>query len=186
MPGVYFVWSEIVVSPDEHIAWSTLSSIYENVNFLAKLQRNEKNYTLTNIQIISTLGLIEYEDEKKNIFKKTPIRGGEIKQFINGGEALTLAGAGNSALAKSVFQNLVGEENYPLTNFPGYEETTIISPDGKLGIVMTTRFSPKTSSEILGFLPRPLSVYTVSKMNRYAYMYGVRFVLQEKEILALL
>ena len=181
MPGVYFVWSEIVVSPDEHIAWSTLSSIYENVNFLAKLQRNEKNYTLTNIQIISTLGLIEYEDEKKNIFKKTPIRGGEIKQFINGGEALTLAGAGNSALAKSVFQNLVGEENYPLTNFPGYEETTIISPDGKLGIVMTTRFSPKTSSEILGFLTRPLSVYTVSKMNRYAYMYGVAKVRSSRE-----
>ena len=182
LPGVYFVWSEIVVSPDEHIAWSTLSSIYENVNFLGKLQKNENNYTIINVQIISTLGLIEYEDEEKGIFKNTPVRGGEVKQFTNGGEALTLAGAGkDDALAKSVFQNLVGEENYPLTHFPGYEETTIISPDGQLGLVMTTRFSPKTSSEILGFLPRPLASYTVGKMNRYAYMYGVAKVRTERD-----
>lgn len=86
LPGVYFVWSEIVVSPDEHIAWSTLSSIYENVNFLGKLQKNENNYTIINVQIISTLGLIEYEDEEKGIFKNTPARGGEVKQFINGGD----------------------------------------------------------------------------------------------------
>lgn len=52
----------------------------------------------------------------------------------------------------------------------------IISPDGKLGLVMTTRFSPKTSSEILGYMPRPLSVYTVSSINRYAYFYGVQEV----------
>ena len=181
LPGVYFVWSEIVVSPDEHIAWSTLSTIYQNVNFLGKLNRNENNYTITNVQIISTIGLIEYEDEEKGIFKKTSIRGGEIKQFTNGGEALTLAGAGDSALAKSVFQNLVGEENYPLTNYPGYEETTIISPDGQLGLVMTTRFSPKTSCEILGILPRPLATYTAGIMNMYAYMYGVTKVRSERE-----
>ena len=181
LPGVYFVWSEIIVSPDEHIAWSTLSSIYENVNFLAKLVRNDDNFTMEKIQIISTLGLIEYEDEEKKILKKVPIRGGEIKQFTNGGEAVTLAGAGDSALAKSVFQNLVGPENYPLTHYPGYEETTIISPDGKLGLVMTTRFSPKTSSEILGYMPRPNAVYTPGKMNRYAYMYGVAKVRQSRE-----
>ena len=80
------------------------------------------------------------------------------------------------ALAKSVFQNLVGFENYPLTQFPGYEETTIISPDGKLGLLMTTRFSPKTSSEILGYMPRPLCVYPLKKMNRYVYFYGVQEV----------
>jgi len=80
------------------------------------------------------------------------------------------------ALAKSVFQNLVGFENYPLSLFPGYEETTIISPDGKLGLVMTTRFSPKTSSEILGYMPRPLCVYSLRKINRYVYFYGVQEV----------
>jgi hypothetical protein len=176
MLGVYFVWSEIIVSPDEHIGWSTLSLIYDDVNFIGQLVKKENNYIITNVQIISTLGFINYEDEEKGILKHDTIRGGEIKQFTNGGEAITLAGAGDSALAKSVFQNLVGEENYQITHFPGYEETTIISPDGKLGLVMTTRFSPKTSSEILGYMPRPLSVYTVSKMNRYAYFYGIQEV----------
>lgn len=85
-----------------------------------------------------------------------------------------MVGAGNSALAKSVFQNLIGEDYYPLTHFPGYEETTIISPDGKLGLVMTTRFSPKTSSEIICLLPRPMSVITVGNMNMFAYMYAVK------------
>ena len=46
---------------------------------------------------------------------------------------------------------------------------------------MTTRFSPKTSSEILGYMPRPLSVYTVSRMNMYAYLYGVQGVRNGKK-----
>ena len=161
-----------------------LSFIHDNVNFIGKLERNETNYIITNVQIISTLGFIEYEDKEKGILKHDTIRGGEIKQFVNGGEALTLAGSGDMALAKSVFQNLVGFENYPLSLFPGYEETTIISPDGKLGLVMTTRFSPKTSSEILGYMPRPLCVYSLRKINRYVYFYGVKkFVKLDQEIL---
>ena len=111
MPGIYMVWSEIIVSPDEYIAWSTLSKIYYNVNFLGKLVKNDNNYTIIDIQIISTLGFIQYEDKEKGILKHDTIRGGEVKQFTNGGEAITLAGAGDSALAKSVFQNLVGEDN---------------------------------------------------------------------------
>ena len=183
LPGVYYVWSEIIVSPDEHIAWSTLSFVYSNINFLGQLVKGEENYTITNVQIISTLGLIEYEDKEKGIFKDGELRGGEVKQFTNGGEAITLAGAGasDSPLAKSVFQSLVTEENYPLTHFPGYEETTIISPDGKLGLTMTTRFSEKTSSMILGYMPRPLSLYTASNMNRYAYFYGVQEVRKNRE-----
>ena len=180
LAGVYMVWSEIIISPDEHIGWSTLSTVYENVNFIAKLQKNDANYTMTNVQIISTLGFIEFEDENKGIIKKTEMKGGEIKQFINGGEALTLAGAGKEGLAKSVFQDLITDTHYQITHSPGYEETTIISPDGKLGLVMTTRFSPKTSSEILGIMPRPYSAYTLSKMNRYAYVYGITFVRRDR------
>ena len=185
LEGMYLIWSEIIVSPDEHIAWSTLSLVHDNVNFIGKLERNETNYIITNVQIISTLGFIEYEDKEKGIFKHDTLRGGEIKQFVNGGEALTLAGGSvDSALAKSVFQNLVGFENYPLSHFNGYEETTIISPDGKLGLVMTTRFSPKTSSEILGYMPRPLSVYTVSKMSMFVIiMEFKKFVNLGQEIL---
>ena len=173
MEGVTRVWSEIIISPDEHIGWSTLSDVYENVNFIAKLQKNNANYTMTNVQIISTIGLIEYEDKSKGIIKPTSIRGGEIKQFVNGGEALTLAGAGKQGLVKSVFQDLLTDDHYQITYYPGYEETTIISPDGKLGLVMTTRFSPKTSSEILGIMPRPFSSYTLSKMSMFVYIYGI-------------
>ena len=46
---------------------------------------------------------------------------------------------------------------------------------------MTTRFSPKTSCEILGILPRPLATYTAGIMNMYAYMYGVTKVRSERE-----
>ena len=183
MKGVYMVWSEIIVSPDEHIAWTTLSSVYNNINFIGQLVKGEENFTISKVQIISTLGLIDYEDEEQGIFKDGILRGGEIKQFTNGGEAITLAGAGSSdsTLAKSVFQSLVSEDNYPLTHFPGYEETTIISPDGKLGLTMTTRFSEKSSSKILGYMPRPLSVYAVGNMNRYAYFYGVQEVRKNRE-----
>ena len=181
LEGMYLIWSEIMVSPDEHIAWSTLSTIHDNVNFIGQLVKNEANYTITNVQIISTLGFIEYEDKEKGIFKHATIRGGEIKQFINGGEALTLAGSGDSALSRSVVQNLVDSDYYPLTHFRGYEETTIISPDGKLGFIMTTRFSPKTSSEILGYMPRPLSIHTPSKMSIFTYFYGVQEVRKNRE-----
>jgi hypothetical protein len=94
LPGVYFVWSEIIVSPDEHIAWSTLSSVYDDVNFLGKLVRNEDNYTISNVQIINTMGFVERDENDKELLKDVPIRGGEVKQFTNGGEAITLAGAG--------------------------------------------------------------------------------------------
>ena len=180
--GVYFLWSEIIISPDnEHIGWTTLSSVYDDVNFIARLNRNEENYTMTNVQIISTLGLLEFEDKKNRILKGVIIKGGEIKQFINGGEAITLAGAGKSGLAKSIFQDLMSDNIYAITQFPGYEETTIISPDGKLGLTMTTRFSPKTSSEILGYMPRPFSSYTICQMNRYTYLYGVGKVRESRK-----
>ena len=113
LEGIYSIWSEIVVSLDEHIAWSTLSFIQDNVNFIGKLERKETNYIITNAQIISTLGFIEYEDKEKRILKHNTIRGGEIKHFINGGETLTLAGSEDMTLVKSVLQNLVGFENYP-------------------------------------------------------------------------
>ena len=96
MEGVYMVWSEIIVSPDEHIGWTTLSSVYNNINFIGKLDKGEENFTISNVQIISTLGLIDYEDEEQEIFKDGILRGGEVKQFTSGGEAITLAGAGSS------------------------------------------------------------------------------------------
>ena len=102
--GIYFVWSEIAVLPDEFIAWSTLSMIHDNVNFIEKIERNETNYIITNVQIIITLWFIEYENKEKGILKHTILRGGEIKQFVNGGEDLTLAGSGDMALLNLFFK----------------------------------------------------------------------------------
>ena len=157
--------------------------VYDNINFLGQLVKGDENYTITNFQIISTLGLIEYEDKEKGIFKDGVLKGGEVKQFINGEEAITLAGSGysNSTLAKSMFQSLIDKENYPLTHFPGYEETTIISLDDKLGFTMTMRFSKKTSSFILGYMPQPLSVYALGKTNRFAYFYRIQEVRKNRE-----
>ncbi|WP_455616957.1 hypothetical protein [Eisenbergiella sp.] len=39
-----------------------------------------------------------------------------------------------------------------MTKTPGYDEATIFSPDNRLGIVMSTRFSPKTNSSYLGLI----------------------------------
>jgi len=63
---------------------------------------------------------------------------------------MMLAGSGSSGLAKSVFQDLKSAKIYPITQFSGYEETTIISPDGKLGIVMTTIFLLKQAVKFYG------------------------------------
>ena len=173
LPGMYLVWSEIIISPDlEHMSWSTLSTIYQDVNFVAKIHKNEKDYTLSNIQIISSINFAEIIDGNE-IPKLTALRGGEVKQFVNGGEAMILAGAGGSGLAKSIFQDLKTDIIYPITQFPGYEETTIVSPDGKLGLTMTTRFSLKTSSYILGIMPRPFSALVIGNMNMFTYMHGV-------------
>ena len=170
MPEIFLVWSEVIISQDlEHMGWSTLSSNLQDFNFIAKINKNENNYTLSNIQVVSSINFAEVEGTSI----LTALRGGEVKQFVNGGEAMTLAGSGSSGLAKSVFQELKSDKIYPISQFPGYEETTIISPDGKLGIVMTTRFSPKTSSEILGIMPRPFSALTTGNMNIFSYTHGV-------------
>ncbi|OHT13459.1 hypothetical protein TRFO_16318 [Tritrichomonas foetus] len=167
------LWSEIIISPDNKVmAWSTLHMIAGAINFIAEIERAEDKYVLNNVKIISDLAYYKV-DKDGYITVPSRIRGGEIKQFTAGGTKATLAGAGKQGLAKSVVQDLDGEEVVELSHEPGYDETTIISPDGKLGVVMSTRFSPKTSCAILGLLPRPLSTFTVMTMNRYVYSYAV-------------
>ena len=42
-----------------------------------------------------------------------------------------------------------------VTRTPGYDETTIFSPDERLGLTMTARFSEGTDLKILDLIPRP-------------------------------
>lgn len=70
-------------------------------------------------------------------------------------------------------QDLITGEVMSITNSPGYDETTIFSPDEKLGIVMSTRFSPKTNMAILGLIPRPYSWLVIDDLIMYVYRYAI-------------
>ena len=172
-PNLLYLWSEIIIAPDnEHYAWTTLHMTAGSINFIGKLVRGETNYTLDNLRIISDLAYLS-KDENDEIVIPNAIRGGEIKQFTDGGLKVTLAGASPSKIAKGVLQDLYSTDVTILSHNPSYEETTIISPDGKLGMSMSTRFSPKTSCAIINFLERPHYAYSALNFVRYMYAYGV-------------
>jgi hypothetical protein len=99
------------------------------------------------------------------------IRGGEVKQFVRGGTAISLVGAKNTVITDSVVQDLSSEELVQITKTPGYDETTIFSPDENLGIVMSSRASPKTDPAIFGLMPRP--GYALQGLIMCLYMYAV-------------
>jgi len=66
MPEILLVWTEVIISQDlEHIGWSTVSSNSQNINFIAKIIRNENNYTLSNIQFVSSINFSEIEGTGK-------------------------------------------------------------------------------------------------------------------------
>ena len=167
-------WSEMVVAPDNiHVAWTSLNKACGAINFLGKFKREENSYEIVDTKIISTIKFLEPDKSDPTILiPKTP-RGGEIKQFIEGGNALTLVGTLPDTFVKSVYQSLTSEEHYAFSHETGYDETSILSPDEKLGISMSTRFSPKTSMGILGLLPRPYSSLILSKIVESVYNYAV-------------
>ena len=173
-PNTYKTWSEMVVAPDMvHVAWTSLNSACGAVNFLGKFQRTENSYEIVDCKIISTINFVEKDpsDESKLITKK--IRGGEIKQFIEGGNALTLVGTQPDEFVKSVYQSLKENNTYTYSHEAGYDETSILSPDEKLGITMSTRFSPKTNMAIFGLMPRPHCSLVLAKIVESVYTYAV-------------
>lgn len=170
-PGLWMVWSENVVSPDnEYIAWSTLG--INHAVYLAKLRREEKCYELDNIRCVSRPGMIVEDPDQPGFFLEGPVRGGEVKQFIRGGLGLSFVGTGRGSGA-SMVQALDSEEVLTVTNTPCYDETTMFSPDEKLGVTMSTRFSPKTNCAVLGMIPRRGNMMTKSSAINMVYMYAV-------------
>ena len=134
----YKTWSEMVVAPDNiHVAWTSLNMACGAVNFLGKFKRTENSYEIEESKIISTINFVEPDPTDESILITKIPRGGEIKQFIEGGNALTL----------------VGTE--------------------KLGITMSTRFSPKTNMAIFGLMPRPHCSLVLSKIVESVYTYAV-------------
>ena len=178
----YKTWSEMVVAPDNvHVAWTSLNMACGAVNFLGKFKRTENSYEIIESKIISTIYFLEQDPTNTSVLiPKTP-RGGEIKQFIEGGNALTLVGTLPETFVKSVYQSLKTNEVYAFSHEPGYDETSILSPDEKLGIAMSTRFSPNTSMAILGLLPRPYGILTLSKITENVYTYSVTHVREKRK-----
>lgn len=171
MPGLWMVWSENVIAPDnEHIAWSSLGMIHGV--YVAKLRREAECYELDDIRCVSLPGMVTEDPEHPGCFLEGPVRGGEVKQFVRGGRGLSFVGTGRGSGA-SMLQALDSEEVLEVTKTPCYDETTMFSPDEKLGVVMSTRFSPKTNCAILGLVPRRGNMMTKSAVINMVYMYAV-------------
>ena len=95
-----------------------------------------------------------------------------MKQFVHGGSGISVAGAVRRDVPDSVVLHLADGSVEAITDAPGYDETTIFSPDERLGITMTTRFS-KADPAILGLVPRPFPDSLNMGLSMFAYTYAV-------------
>lgn len=174
-------WSEMLIAPDNvHVAWTTLFASYSAAMFTGKLLRQDQVYRITDVRIVSTLEPFREDPDHPGGVLPNPVRNGEVKQFVRGGAALSLVGAVSSDLADSVVQDLHSGELLQITRTPGYDETTIFSPDERLGIVMSSRFSSATDLGILGLLPKPYPASLNMGLNMHAYTYAVTGVRQRR------
>ena len=170
-PGIWMVWSENVISPDNMtIAWSTLGMIHGV--YLAKLRREKDCYELDDIRCVSGPGMLSPDPDHPGCFVEGPLRGGEVKQFIRGGLGLSYVGSGRGTGA-SMIQALDSEDVQEVTKTPCYDETAMFSPDEKLAAVMSTRFSPKTNFALIGLIPRRGNILTKSAIINIVYHYAV-------------
>ncbi|MGO4533500.1 hypothetical protein [Leifsonia sp. 2MCAF36] len=170
-------WSEIIVSQDdEHIAWTILRTDLSAVVALGRLHRGPDRYTIEDPAIISSPSLLTPDPRREGYYTTRPLLGGEVKQFVRGGSAIASVGDGGAALTDSVVQDLRTETIEAVTRTPGYDETTILSPDERLGIVMSARASPATDPTFLGLLPRPHGQLVTMELSWVIYLYVVEGV----------
>ncbi|MHA7986298.1 hypothetical protein ACX9R5_10870 [Rathayibacter sp. CAU 1779] len=173
-PLVSHHWSEIIVSPDDqHIAWTILRTDMTANVALGRLQRGPSGYTIEDPAIISSSDALLPDPDRPGYFTTRIMRGGEVKQFVRGGTAISSVGDGGRALTDSVIQDLLSDQVEPITRTPGYDETTILSPDERLGIVMTTRASEQTDLAFIGLLPRPHATLVTMNLSWVLYLYAV-------------
>jgi len=173
-PRTFKHWSEIIIAPDnEHICWTILRTDIGAAVGLGALKREADAYIIEKAQIISTMVHLEADKGNPGYLLQHPMRGGEVKQFVWGGRAISVVGAKDGAITDSVVQDLASGEITQITRTPGYDETTIFSPDERLGIVMSTRASKNTNPAILGLLPRPRGGLVTQGIIQHLYMYAV-------------
>lgn len=172
-PHIAHRWSEIIVGPDDRIAWTTLLADFSAVVLTGQLVREGEGYTIVDSRVVSTIDLAVPDPAHPDGVLPAMVRGGEVKQFVNGGTALSLAGMTGHDVPDSVVHHLGDGRMEPITSTPGYTETTIFSPDETLGIVMTTRFSGASDPAVLGLLPRPYPDSMKMNLSMLAYYYAV-------------
>lgn len=115
---------------------------------------DDEKYVMKNVQIISDTSFAFYDPSKPGYLRFPKfIHGGEIKQFTFDCHKVTFVDSTFCVLARSVLQDLNIDDVQPISHEPGYDETTIVSPDGKFGIVMTSRFSPRSNGQIFCLFP---------------------------------
>jgi len=175
-------WSEMVIAPDNrHVAWTTLFANFSAAVFTGTLQRQGDSYRITAPRIVSTREPFAADPRHADGVIPQPVRGGEVKQFVRGGTALSLVGAIRRDLPDSVTLDLASGGLQAVTDTPGYTETTIFSPDERLGLTMTTRFSAQTDPAILGLMPRPYPAALNMGLSMFAYTYAVTGVRSSRE-----
>ncbi|MFD1613283.1 hypothetical protein ACFSCW_15865 [Sphingomonas tabacisoli] len=167
-------WSEIVIAPDNrHMAWTTLFANYSAMVFLGELRRDGSRYVIDDPRIISTLDRFRNDPAHADGVLPRPLLGGEVKQFVHGGRALSVVGAAERDLPGSVVIHLDSGDREVITNPPGYTETTIFSPDERLGIVMSPRFAERTDLKLLSLMPRPYPDSLNMGLSMLAYTHSV-------------
>ena len=173
-PRITHHWSEIIIAPDNrHMSWTALRSDVGAAVMIGTLERQADHYTIEHIRIISSVRPCEPDPHRAGYVIPRLMRGGEVKQFVRGGKAISAVGAKTGSTTNSVIQYLDSEEMEQITFTPGYDETTILSPDERLGIVMTSRFSKKTDPAIFGLMPRPYGMLTSMGITWALYTYSI-------------
>lgn len=174
-------WSEMIVAPDnKSIAWTTLYNNGRAAVFTAELRKQGAGYIAANPLIVSTLDAFPKDPNHADGVQPQPIRGGEVKQFVRGGAAISVAGGTKRDIADSVVHHLGSGRMEVITQTAGYDETTIFSPDERLGVVMSARFSERSDPAILALMPRPYPDSLNMGLNWAAYTYAVTGVRQAR------
>lgn len=175
--GIWLVWSEVIISPDNlHMAWTQLHAGLGSLNYIGELHRQKDKYTLENVQLISSLYNFKKDPEHVGDIIPQILRGGELKQFVRGGTALSMQGSCRAGTSDSVVQDMATEAIWQITQTLGYDETTIFSPDEKLGLVMSSRFSPRSDMGIFALMPRPLGPFSTYSLIMPIYCYSIMSV----------
>ena len=169
---LYLYTEPIVDYNGNYIFWSSFDNDMNAFNFYGELKFEDNKYKIINARGISNFFYDLYNKETGTFSLPKILRNGPIKQLIDGGKGLSIAGFLNYGLRKGINQSLQNDELEPLSLYEGYEGDTIISPDSELAAIMTTRFSPNTSLDIIGFIPTPYSIIPSYYVSNDLYMFS--------------